>query len=133
MSDPGGVLVSPQRLVNTTRRLVTVYFIVLVALIGAGLQWVKDDANSNAQNVAQKLATEQGNQTTCVTQVILARIKASSDQASSDKTQSPSARERAKASADYWRLLLVHLTPVPPNLNCYTLLDIPEPGAGPNK
>lgn len=108
---------------TTLAKIVAAQFFIFLLLLGGGLQLVKEQARDYA--VTQ--ASLQGNQTTCVSTVILARIKASSNQAAKDKTTSKSVRARAKASADFWQLLLNHLKPVPPNLNCYRLLGIPEP------
>lgn len=108
------------------RNIILGIFVFFLAALGGGLQLVKIQAKDYA--VAQ--ATKQGNQTTCVSTVILARLKASADQAADDKTTSESQQARARASADFEQLLLNHLLPVPPSLNCYRLLGIPEPKHG---
>lgn len=111
---------------SAARNIIVGIFIFFMLTLGVGLQYVEQVARDYA--VGQ--ATKQGNQTTCVSTVILSRLKASSDQASTDQTTSESQRQRAKASSAFEQLLLNHLTPVPPTLNCYAVLDIPEPTHG---
>ena len=53
------------------------------------------------------------NRTTCVSRVIMERLKASSEQAAHDKTTSPSQRARASATAKFEGTLLNALHPVP--------------------
>lgn len=108
------------------RNIIVGVFMFFLFALGAGLTYVEHVA----RDYAVEQATIQGNQTTCVSTVILSRLKASADQAASDKTTSESQQKRAQASADFEALLLSHLKPVPPSLNCYKLLGIPEPKHG---
>lgn len=109
---------------STARNIIVGIFIFFMLTLGGGLQYVK----MNARDYAIKQAAIQGNQTTCVSTVILSRLKASSDQGAKDMTVSRSQRLRSKATADFERALIYHLRPVPPSINCYKLLGLPEPG-----
>lgn len=108
---------------STARNIIVGIFIFFLLALGGGLQLVK----KQAQDYAVAQATKQGNQTTCVSTVILSRLKASADQAAGDLTTSESQRARARASSDFEELLLSHLKPIPPSINCYLLLGLPEP------
>lgn len=67
------------------------------------------------------------NRTTCVSSVILGRLRASSLQAASDKTVSESSQARSAATATFESVLIGALRPIPPSLDCYALIGLPEP------
>lgn len=67
------------------------------------------------------------NRTTCVSSVILGRLRASSLQAATDDTVSESSRARSSATATFESVLIGALRPIPPDLDCYALIGLPKP------
>lgn len=71
---------------------------------------------------------DSNNRTACVSTVILSRLKASSEQAATDKTVSPSSQARSAATAVFEGTLIDALRPSSHDPGfCYRLIGIPEP------
>lgn len=110
---------SPHRVIHDRWRLALSGLLIwaIAATIGAGVLWIAID-HSNAQ------FRDAQNRTTCVSRVILARLKASSEQAAKDPTVSDSTRARSRATVVFETALLNTLRTQPRSLNCDRLVGL---------
>lgn len=111
---------TPQRLTQSHSKAGTWLRIALLQIVVSAFtilvfQAIQGDATRSSNN-----------RTTCVSQVILTRLNASSVQAAGDATLSESSRARARASVVFYKTLLGNLKPVPPELDCLELLGLPK-------